>query len=291
MLAPVVLSLFAVFAIQAPRASETTKKHVQETDSTFALAAIWDSAVAEVLVYSVRSGAVSGNPAGEVREGGPGDRIGGSGYLITERRFFPPDGAAEIKPAGRDGIEILNAVMTSSWMESGMPYSRNVAAKLPRRGPFLLLRQDESLQSPAGASHRSLDCRVTPPRLRILAGGMEAAADSTLEHWPLYTEEMLFTYVRALPKRAGYRQEIWLLDGGLRGKVPPRIRFATLSVRGKMAGIREVDTWHVTLDREGGGRSEFWMSQSGLHPVVLAILTDGSEWALREISRKKSPSR
>lgn len=172
-----------------------------------------------------------------------------------------------------------------------MAYSRNTAVKLPRGGPFGLLRQDESFQSPSGTVHRVLDCGVTPPRLRALSGGIEAPADSALGQWPLHTEEMLFTYVRSLPKRAGYREELWILDGGVRAGTAPRVRFATLTVRGKMAGIREVDTWHVTLDREGGGRSEFWMSQSGMHPVVLAVLADGSEWTLLEISRKKIPIR
>jgi hypothetical protein len=158
---------------------------------------------------------------------------------------------------------------------------------MARRGPFVLLRQEQSIQSWPSVTHRSLDCRVSPPRMRVLSSGGEVTLDRSLQQWPVYTEEMLFTYLRALPQRAGYREEVWLLDIGPEGRFASKAQYAAITVRSKAPGIRDMETWYVTVDREDGRRSEFWISATGLHPVVMAILLDRSLWTLQGISRRK----
>jgi hypothetical protein len=98
---------------------------------------------------------------------------------------------------------------------------------------------------------------------------------------------MLFTYLRSVPQRAGYREEVWLQDWGAEGRFAIRPQFAAIAVRSRTRTIRDMETWYMTVDREDGRRTEFWVSASGLHPVVLAVLADRSTWTLQEISRKK----
>ncbi|MDB5050261.1 MAG: hypothetical protein JWO30_3332 [Fibrobacteres bacterium] len=254
--------------------NETKPGMVPKPDTAFARAVDWNDGTAEVLTYSVRRSGKTGES--ECR-----------GKLVTERMFLRSNGLADRKSTGKDELEILNALVSVSGEEDGIPFSSETAIKMPRKEAFRLLRQDQSLQSWPGVSHRSLDCRVTPPRLRIVSSGGESALDTVLSRWPVYTEEMLFVYLRALPQRAGYREEVWLQDWGGEGKMTTRPRFATISVRSRTTAIRDMDTWYVTVDRENGRRSEFWISASGLHPIVLAILADGATWTLQDIARKK----
>jgi hypothetical protein len=89
---------------------------------------------------------------------------------------------------------------------------------------------------------------------------------------------MLFTYLRAIPQRIGYREEVWLQDWGPIGRLIAKPQFATISVRQKTR-IRDLETYYVTVDRDDGRRSEFWVSSQGLRPVALATLADRSQWA------------
>ncbi|HKP97477.1 MAG TPA: hypothetical protein VJ385_17160 [Fibrobacteria bacterium] len=255
-------------------AEETTPYMAPKPDSTFARAVDWNNGTAEILGYAVKRNGKSGEYSCQ-------------GKLVTERMFLHPDGQADRKSAGKEDVEILNAVLACSGDADGSPFSSHTVAKFPRRESLRLLRQDQSLQAWPGATHRSLDCRVTPPRLRVVSSGGEPARDTVLSRWPVYTEEMLFTYVRALPQRAGYREEVWLQDWGSEGRLAVLPKFASISVHSKTSAIRETDTWYVTVDREDGRRSEFWVSTAALHPVVLAILADRSTWTLQEIARSK----
>jgi hypothetical protein len=242
-------------------------------DTAFARAADWERGEAEILEYSVtRSG----------RDGDGRYR----GRLVTERLFLRTDGTTA-RSGSKGDTEILNASLTVSGEAGGIPSSSETVSQFPRAGLFALLRQEQSLQGWPGVTHRSLDCRPTPPRLRIASSGGEAPRDTALARWPVYTQEMLFTYLRAIPLRAGYREETWLQDWGEEGRMPAKPRYAAIAVREHAPGIRDMDTWYVTVDREDGRRSEFWVGASGLHPIVVARLADGSEWALQGIARRK----
>ncbi len=183
--------------------------------------------------------------------------------------------------------EILNTVLSVSGDDGGQPFAVQTVVKMPRRDQLRLLRQDQSLQSWPGATHRFLDCGVSPPRLRVVSSGGETVRDTLIDRWPVYTEEMLFTYLRSVPQRAGYREEVWFQDWGAEGRFAIRPQFATISVRSKTRTVRDMETWYITVDREDGRRTEFWVSAAGLHPVVLAVLADRSTWTLQEITRKK----
>lgn len=247
-------------------------------DTSFARAADWDKGTAEILAYAVKRRGLAGETQSQ-------------GRLITERMFLSPNGMAYRKSSGKQDVEILNTVLAFSGEEGGIPFASETVVKVPRREPMRLLKQDQSLQSWPGTTHRSLDCRPVPPLLRVQSSGGETARDTVIPRWPLYTEEMLFTYLRAVPQRAGYREEVWFQDWGGEGKLAVRPQFATVSVRSKTSSIRDMDTWYITVDREDGRRSEFWVSAAGLHPVVMAILADRTTWTLQEISRRKYWSR
>lgn len=245
-------------------------------DTAFARALDWEQGTAEVLEYAVKRG------------GGAGD-IPYRGRLVTERIFLKPDGTVGRKAAGKQDVDALNATLALSGEEDGRPFSMETVAKLPRREAFRLLRQDQSLQGGPGNAHRSLDCIATPPRLRMASSGGEPPRDTVLTRWPVYTEEMLFTYLRAVPQRAGYREEVWIQDWGPIGGLMVKPQYAAITVRSKVR-IRDLETWYVTVDRNDGRRSEFWVSSQGLHPVTLASLADKTEWSLKNISRRKAPS-
>jgi hypothetical protein len=242
-------------------------------DTAFARAADWDRGEAEILEYAVtRSG----------RDGEGRYR----GRLVTERLFLRGDGTTA-RSGGKGDTEILNASLGVSGEAGGIPSSSETVSQFPRAGLFSLLRQEQSLQGWPGVTHRSLDCRPTPPRLRVASSGGEVPRDTSLARWPVCTAEMLFTYLRAIPLHAGYREETWLQDWGEDGRMGIKPRYAAIAVREHAPGIRDMDTWYVTVDREDGRRSEFWIGAAGLHPVVVARLADGSEWALQGISRRK----
>ncbi len=259
---------------EAKHAPDKNERQAPRPDTSFAAAANWDDGQAEVLSYSVTRSS-------------PDVDLHLDGQMATERLFLAADGLVGRNRTGKSDREILNASLTLTWKEDGVPRSVATAVKLPRQGPFTLLRQDQSLQSWPSITYRALDCRVTPPRLRVLSSGGEALLDRPLEQWPVYTEEMLFTYLRALPQRAGYLEEIWLLDAGPEGKASAKAQYAAITVRSKAASIRDMETWYVTVDREDGRRSEFWIGSAGLHPVVMAILLDRSVWTLQGIDRRK----
>lgn len=243
-------------------------------DTAFARAADWEKGTAEVLSYAV------------TRKGKTGP-IQCRGNAVTERMYLMPDGTADRKPVGKAWVEILNTVLSASGEDGGLPFALETVVKLPRKERMRLLRQDQSWQSWPGATHRTLDCRVSPPRLRVLSSGGEAGLDTTIARWPVFTEEMLFTYLRSVPQRDGYREEVWFQDWGAEGRFAIQPQFAVISVRSKAPAIRDMETWYITVDREDGRRSEFWVSSTGLHPVVLAVLMDRSTWTLQEITRRK----
>jgi hypothetical protein len=242
-------------------------------DSAFARAPEWESGQSEVLAYAVKRV----GPDGEARW---------SGRMTTERLFLRPDGTVAPGPGVRGETDILNAALYLEG-DAGAPFSEETVSQFTRAGTFRLVRLEQSLQGWPGTTHRSLDCRPVPPRLRIASSGGEAPRDTTLARWPVYTEEMLFAYLRAIPLRAGYREEMWLQDWGRTGGLQIEARYALIAVRGKEPGVRDMDTWHVTVDRDDDRHSEFWVAASGLHPIVVAHLSDGTEWTLQGISRKK----
>ncbi|MEO6096136.1 MAG: hypothetical protein ABIW76_10720 [Fibrobacteria bacterium] len=243
-------------------------------DTAFALAADWEKGTAEVLSYKV------------TRTGKTGP-VQCRGNLVTERMYLMPDGKTDRKPAGKTWVEILNTVLSASGEDGGAPFALETVVKFPRRGHMQLLRQDQSWQSWPGSTHRILDCRFSPPRLRVESSGGETIRDTIIGRWPVFTEEMLFTYLRSLPQHAGYREEVWFQDWGAEGRFAIQPQFAVISVRSKAPAIRDMETWYITVDRDDGRRSEFWVSTSALHPVVLAVLMDRSIWTLQEIIRKK----
>jgi hypothetical protein len=246
-------------------------------DTTFARASEWESADPEILEYAVkRIGAEGDNP--------------GRGRLLTERMFLRPDGttarASEDAVGKREATDILNATLLEEG-GSEVPFSIETVCQFTRTGNFRLLRQEQSLQGWPGTTHRSLDCRNQPPRLRVSSSGGEASLDTLLGRWPVYTEAMLFTYLRAIPQRAGYREEVWLQDWGREGSFRPVPRYAQITVHSVETKVRDVDTWYVTVERDDGRQMQFWIGASGLHAVVVAELSDGTEWILKGISRKK----
>lgn len=251
----------------------TIPQMAPKPDSAFARAADWNKGLAEVLSYSV----LRRGRAGETRF---------SGRLVTERMYLRKDGIADRKPSGKGDVEILNTVLAASGEEGGIPFATETVIKLPRADRLKLLRQDQSLQSLPGTAYRSLDCSVSPPRLRTFSSGGESPRDSVLTRWPVYTEEMLFTYLRAVPLHPGYKEEVWLQDWAGEGRFNPMPQYAAISVRSKTSSVRDLETWYITVDRDDGRRSEFWISAAGLHPVVLAILGDGATWTLQDIARK-----
>ncbi|GEM_PF-2185431 len=243
-------------------------------DTAFARAGDWENGLAEVLSYTVtRRGRV-----------GP---IQCKGSMVTERMYLRPDGSAARKPGSKGEADILNTAITVSGEDEGVPFALETLVKVPRREHLRLLRQDQSLQSWPGSTYRILDCGVSPPRLRVMSSGGETVRDTLIERWPVYTEEMLFTYLRSVPQRAGYREEVWLQDWSAEGRFAIQPQFAAISVRSMAPAIRDMETWYITVDREDGRRSEFWVSAAALHPVVLAQLVDRSTWTLQEITRKK----
>jgi hypothetical protein len=269
-------------ALERPReipSEETgrTPTHGPRPDSSFARASDWETGETEILTYTVKHA----DPVGGKRA---------QGRLLTERMFLRPDGTAARAPETASGgpteTEILNAIL---WEKGGEedPFSTETVSQFSRARDFALLRQEQGLLGRHGATHRSLDCRAQPPRLRIASGGGEASLDTLLTRWPVYTEEMLFTYLRAIPLRPGYREEVWLQDWGREGRFRLLPRYASITVSAKASGVRDVDTWYVIVDRDDGGRSQFWIGASGLHPVIVAELSDGTEWILQGTSRKK----
>jgi hypothetical protein len=260
--------------IQKGAAEEAIPHAWPKPDTAFMKASDWDRGNAEILTYAVKWNGKDGESDAQ-------------GKLVTEKMYLHADGSADRKAAGGGDAEILNAVLACSGKDGSVPFSRQTAVKLARRESLRLLAQDQSLQTWPGVTHRSLDCRVTPPRLRVLSSGGEASRDMPLVRWPVYTEEMLFTYMRAVPQRAGYHEEVWLQDWGGEGRLDPQPRFAEINVHSRTSEIRDVDAWYVTVDREDGRRSEFWVSASGLHPVVRAVLADRSVWTLQGLAREK----
>ncbi len=258
----------------ASNESETTPQLAPKPDSTFANALDWNDGAAEILAYSVKRNGKGGESVGE-------------GRLVTERMISHSDGSADRKAAGKGDTEILNALLMNFGEENGAFFSSQTTVKLARHDRLRLLRQDQSLQAWPGTSYRSLDCRVTPPRLRIFSSGGEAPKDTLIARWPVYTEAMLFTYLRSVPLRVGYREELWFQDWAGEGRFVAGPQFASITVHSKTTSIRDMDTWYITMDREDGRRAEFWISSTGLHPVVLAVMGDRSEWTLKGISRKK----
>lgn len=246
-------------------------------DTAFARASEWESGEAEILTYEVKRM----GPDGERRD---------RGSLITQRLFLRPDGlvaeASESASGSPKETEILNAALLEGGGED-VPLSTETVSQFRRIGNFALLRQEQSLMGSTGTTHRSLDCRVQPPRLRIASSGGEAVRDTLLARWPVYTEAMLFTYLRAIPLRTGYREEVWLQDWGREGSFDLLPRFASITVAARAPGVRDTDTWYVTVDRDDGRQSRFWVGASGLHPIIVADLSDGTEWLLLGISRKK----
>lgn len=259
-------------AREAPESGEEPSL-APRPDTAFARAMDWEKGQAEILEYAVKRTGIAGESKCR-------------GRLVTERMFLRPDGTVSRKGGGKEETEILNADLSIAGEAGGIPFSIQTVSQLPRRGAFALLRQEQSLQRWPGTGYRSLDCRVKPPRLRVSSTGGESPRDTVLERWPVYTEEMLFTYLRALPFRAGYREEVWLQDWGAEGRIALKPRYASISVRSRAPGIRDTDTWYVTVDRDDGRRSEFWIASSGMHQVVVANLADGSEWILQGITRK-----
>jgi hypothetical protein len=253
---------------------EATPHSTAKPDTAFMRASDWDRGNAEILGYVVKWNGKDGESDAQ-------------GKIVTERMFLHADGSADRNAAGKGDAEVLNSVLSCAGKDGNVPFSMQTAIKLSRRESLRLLAQDQSLQSWPGVTYRSLDCRVTPPRLRVLSSGGEAKRDTALGRWPVYTEEMLFTYVRAVPQRAGYHEEIWLQDWGGEGGLDPQPRFAEINVHSRTSEIRDVETWYVTVDREDGRRSEFWVSASGLHPVVRAALADHSVWTLQGLTREK----
>jgi hypothetical protein len=253
---------------------ETTPHTTAKPDTAFMRASDWDRGNAEILSYGVKWNGKDGESDAQ-------------GKLVTERMYLHADGSADRKAAGKGDAEILNSVLACSGKDGSVPFSVQTTVKLSRRESLRLLAQDQSLQAWPGVTHRSLDCRTMPPRLRVLSSGGEAKRDTALSRWPVYTEEMLFTYMRAVPQRAGYHEEIWLQDWGGEGRLDPQPRFAEINVHSRNSEIRDVDAWYITVDREDGRRSEFWVSSSGLHPVVRATLADHSVWTLQGLAREK----
>ena len=242
-------------------------------DTAFARSSEWGSGQAEVLAYAVK-------------RIGPDGEAHWRGRLVTEGLFLRPDGTVAQGSGAPGETGILNAALSLDG-DAGAPFSIETVCQFTRTGNFRLLRQEQSLQGWPGTTHRSLDCRLAPPRLRIASSGGEASRDTVLARWPVYTEEMLFTYLRAIPLRAGYREEVWLQDWGREGGLQVEPRYASISVGAKESGVRDMDTWHVTVDRDDGRHSEFWVGASGLHPIIVANLSDGTAWTLQRIARKK----
>jgi hypothetical protein len=259
--------------------SGRTPSVASRPDTAFARASEWESGESEILAYAVK------------RIGPDGERQR-SGRMITQRLFLRPDGVVTEAPETAAGspkeTEILNAALLEGGGED-IPFSTETVCQFNRLGDFNLLRQEQSLMGRTGTTHRSLDCRMQPPRLRIASSGGEAARDTILTRWPVYTEAMLFTYLRAIPLRQGYREEVWLQDWGREGSFDLVPRFASITVAAHAPGVRDTDTWYVTVDRDDGRQSRFWVGASGLHPIIVADLSDGTEWVLQGISRKKLP--
>lgn len=244
-------------------------------DSGFFRAADWERGETEVLEYAVLLP-------------GKSDTARFAGRLETRLAYLATDGLLAGRRAHKEDEEILSATLQVAGKEGDVPFSEMTVSQMRRTPPYPLLRQEQSLQGRYGAVHRSLDCRAQPPRLRIASSGAEATRDTVLSLWPVYTEAMLFTYLRALPQRKGYREEVWLHDWGPAGRLASKPGFAVITVREKLAAIRDMDAWYVTVERETGPRSEFWIAASGLHPVVAAMLADGASWTLKGIGRRKS---
>ncbi len=259
------------------RESGRSPSAASRPDTAFARSPIWESAEPEILEYTVK-------------------RIGaetpkrGRGRLLTERLFLRPDGTTVRASDGEDQKKGATEILNAALLEEGggdIPFSIETVCQFPRTGKFGLLRQEQSLQGWPGTTHRSLDCRGQPPRLRVSSSGEEPSLDTLLTRWPVYTEAMLFTYLRAVPQRTGYREEVWLQDWGRAGSLRPVPRYAEITVHAKETGVRGLDTWYMTVDRDDGRQSQFWIGASGLHAVVVAELSDGTEWILKGISRKK----
>jgi hypothetical protein len=243
-------------------------------DSGFFKARDWDDGQAEILTYSIKRIAPGGEQRIEAR-------------IATEKLFYRQNGqVARVRSAVSD-TEILSLSMMQIWKQGGDPRTSETVLQMPRQAPFNLLRQDQSFQSWPFISFRTLDCRLVPPKLRMHASGIDTNLELDLKQWPIFTEEMLFLYLRALPQSTGYSEEVWLLDGGGEGRFSSKSRIAKIMVRSKTTSVRDMETWYMTVDREGGVRSEFWLSAKGLHPVVMAILADQSVWTLGDISRRK----
>jgi hypothetical protein len=241
----------------------------------FAQALDWDDGKAEILEYSVKK-----NVAGK--------EMTFPARWITEKLYYPDTGGSAVrKPKDKAARPILNSTLSYSLELDGAPRSIMAIVKLPRAGVLRLARQDVSLQIWPYAVQRVLECGKAKPRWHEISSGEEAARDTVIGKWPLFSEEMLFTYVRALPLHTGHREDIWLLESQLEERASSQARSARLSVREKGNRIREMETWHITVDREDGKKLEFWVGAAGLHPVVLAMLPDKSVWTLQKISRKQ----
>ncbi len=263
-------------AIQDPKAKSKSMEeglsHLPRPDSSFASSPLWDNGQTEILVYSVEL---------------PGEMEGaGFGRLTTKLGVSGKADAHSSKPGVTSGVENISAALTCTWPKDGGERIRTTIDQLPRRGALRLLRQDQSISAFPTLIHRTLDCREFPPKVKVLADDDEDELDTALAEWPIYTEEMLFTYLRALPQHAGYREDAWIVPGGEPGRFLPKAKFASIEMRAS-AMVRDVETWYVTVDVEDAGRLEFWVSANGLHPVVMAILSDRSTWILQEMERRK----
>ena len=234
----------------------------------------WDDGKAELLVYDV------------IRIY-RGDTLHETATWITETGFYAPTSGEFTRKRERDHVEVLQAVLRRPGAAEGLSVSALAALQWDRRRPQSRWWQRTSLHGIYGGHWRRLALEDGKLALRVESTGGEGARVLQDYKPPLLTEEMLFTHLRNIPQRRGFKEEVWLLDSQLGDRPSYHAQYAKIEVMQENVLVRELNACLVVVARDDGKRHEFWLHRQGLHPVIKARLADGSDWTLRTWERKK----
>ncbi len=230
----------------------------------------WQDGQAEILAYSV----VRSYKGVEIRY---------PAHIVTEKVWQQKDGLL-VRKAGA-GKPLLHSTLAYTFNADGFAHNHHASVQVGG-DPLRLVTQESLVANWKGVIRKKLT-QGPKVRLEIETNGFVSGLTQEWDKTPIFTEEMLFSYLRSLPFAKGYTEDIWLIEPMLDERVTPRIRYGKIRVEYKIAGIKDLTTWYVTVTRENAKKLEFWVNVSGLRPVVRAILSDGSVWEIKSIDRQK----
>ncbi len=241
-------------------------------------AANWDKHEAEILEYHL--------------EMQYKDRIySSSALIVTERCYYSKILETFVRlPEPGYNYESLRQSLYYTINTPYFPREYAISSHALRKAPFFIVRQDVSIQDWEGITFNSLLQLNRKPLLRYRNSGNSQDKEKELDEGPLITEESLFLFVRSLPIDSGYVGRIWLLpsqslqSNGLQESQP---LYADVRADQNVRRIEDQHVHYVTITREDGAKYEFWVLESGLHPIAQAKYPNGLNWKLKRLDRQR----